>query len=1017
MIARLFALPIFFLAAAVHAQPYNFLPYSVTEGLAQSQVYALCQDSRGYLWCGTQGGGLSRFDGHDFQAFSTANGLPSDFINTLFEDSKKRIWVGTSTGFGVCEQSQYCAGFKSNSPINTICETEDGNIWLGTDAGILTCKNPTETPQFLDIPSIPKPFNCLTFLPTKNGVWVGTNRGAYRLGGKSPLVLSTKNGLPSNHVTAFTYDGEGHLWIATSGGGILVWDEVQQQIIATYTQALWPTCLKLDAESKMWVGTSSEGIFIFDPKDNLWVQVTERQGLPHNHVRDLLLDRNGQMWVATSGGGIARVLSQQFRHHTTANGLTGNRIYALHADEGGRIWLAASQNGLQMLDSTGFHNVTQDSGLLTGIKCKAIATDRRGRLWVGTDGRGLFVLDSMGAHPIRGLPSVRIQSLLLDSKGNIWAATDNGIALLQENPAKPSGYAIKKFSQKDGLTDLNITTLKADGNGNIWFGTQSGSLGFFQEEKLHATFGGAKNGLPELPVRALEFGKMGYLWVGFRGGGVWGARSMDLEGIGTVRFSPLGATLASQNIYLLLSDPVGHLWVGTEKGVDEVMFEPVESMKKEAFPVVNETLHYGRNEGFLGIETCQDAAICDRDGNLWFGTMNGLTKYVPTTHRARPAAPVLHFQQIALFYKPLAETRYADWLDPLGGLRSGIRFDWDENHLSFEFRAIDLANPEGLRYRWKLEGLRNAEWSPFSAQTSINFAGLQAGDYTFWAQAISSDGTLSEPISASFSTQKPFWQTAWFILSAGITLCGLVFLLVKNRIRQVRKTEREKREKLEVQNRLLQLEQKALQLQMNPHFIFNALNSVQSLVSAGDTVAARRELNAFAQLMRSILSNSRRQTVTLKEEADTLAQYLTIEQFCRPGKPFDFSIRFAENIDPEAIELPPMLLQPFVENAVLHGITHLQDREGKIELSFETAGETLRCTITDNGVGREKAALLRGERQPGHSSAALQITQERLEALAENPIVEPLKFSDIHDLSGEIIGTRVVATLPLQLRW
>ncbi|MBC7775044.1 MAG: histidine kinase [Phycisphaerae bacterium] len=855
-------------------------------------------------------------------------------------------------------------------------------------------------------------------MPTKNGIWVGTNRGAYRIGGKSPMLLSTKNGLPSNNITAFAYDREGHLWIATAGSGILVMDETQQQIIASYPQTLWPTCLQLDNEGKMWVGTSNEGIFIFDAKDTSWVQVTERQNLPHNHVRDLLLDRNGQMWVATSGGGIARVLSRQFRHFTNANGLAGNRIYALHTDAIGRIWLSASQNGLQMLDSTGFHNVTQDSGLLTGIKCKAITTDRRGRLWAGTDGRGLFILDSMGAHPIGGLPSARIQSLLLDPKGNIWVAmVDNGIAFLQENPASPGGFLIKKFAQKDGLSDLNITTLKADGNGNIWFGTQSGSLGFFQEEKLHATFGGAKNGLPELPVRVLEFGKTGYLWVGFRGGGVWGARSMDLEGTGIVRFSPLGATLASQNIYLLLSDPAGHLWVGTEKGVDEVIFEPAESLKNGAFPVVKETSHYGRNEGFLGIETCQDAAICDHDGNLWFGTMNGLTKYTPTQFRAHLAQPVLHFQQIALFYKPLAETRYADWLDPTGGLRQGVCFDWDENHLSFEFQAIDLANPEGLRYRWKLEGLPNAGWSPFSTQQSINFAELRAGNYTFWAQAISSDGTMSEPISASFSTKKPFWQTLWFLLSAGIGLCGLVFLLVKNRIRQVRKTEREKREKLEVQNRLLQLEQKALQLQMNPHFIFNALNSVQSLVSVGDTVAARRELNAFAQLMRSILSNSRRQSVSLKEEADTLAQYLTIEQFCRPGKPFDFSNHFAENIDPEAIELPPMLLQPFVENAVLHGIAHLQERKGNIELSFETTGETLLCTITDNGVGREKSALLRDERQPGHNSAALQITQERLEALAENSIVEPLKFSDIHDLSGEIIGTKVVVTLPLRLRW
>lgn len=1002
------------LAAGLQAQPFNFLSYSVAEGLAQSQVYALCQDSRGYLWCGTQGGGLSRFDGIDFQTFGTANGLPSDFINTIFEDSQKRIWVGTNAGFGVIEQSQYCAGLKHSYTVNAICETADGAIWLGTNKGILACKDPTDTPFPVEglgeIASTP--YVVHTFLPTKNGIWVGTNRGAYRVACTTPIALTTKNGLRSNAVTAFAHDRGGRLWIATPGAGIAILDEAWHKVVGTQLQPLWPSSLLLDSSGKMWVGTTNEGIYIVDPNNQTWSQVDEKQGLPHNHIREILLDRNEQMWVATSGGGIARILGQQFRHFNSANGLLGNRIYAIHADDKGQLWFSASQNGIQKLDSTGFHSMPQDSGIFAGVKCKAIATDRRGRVWVGTEGRGLFVLDSFGARLVNGIPSPRIQSILMAPTGNIWVATiDQGVVLLREDLARPGNFSVRKYGQNEGLKDLNITTLRADGKGNVWFGTQSGMFGFFEEEKLKASFGGSANGLPDLPIRAMVFDPSGQLWLGFRGGGVWGARSLELESGASTRFSPLSAPLASQNIYLLQPDQAGHLWVGTEKGVDEVIFE----LDKTGF--VKEVRHYGRNEGFLGIETCQDAAICDPAGNLWFGTMNGLTKYIPSIQRSNRSAPTLHFKEIALFYKPLAQTRYADWLDPEGGLRPGVRFDWNENHLSFEFCAIDLANPTGLRYRWKLEGSPNAEWSPFSEQQSVNFAGLQAGDYTFWAQAVSADGTLSEPIKASFSTKKPIWQTAWFWIMVGLALVGLAYFWAKARIRQVRKAELEKREKLEVENRLLQLEQKALQLQMNPHFIFNALNSVQALVSTGDTAAARTELNAFAQLMRSILSNSRQQVVTLKEEADTLAQYLHIEQFCRPGKPFDFKLRFTEEIDPEAIELPPMLLQPFVENAVLHGLAHLQDRRGNIEISFETLGETLRCTISDNGVGREKAALLRGERQPGHNSAALQITQERLETLAENRIDKPLEFNDIHDLSGEIVGTKVIVQIPLRLRW
>lgn len=311
------------------AQPSTFLSYSLAEGLAQSQVYALCEDSRGYLWCGTQGGGLSRFDGADFQTFNTAKGLPSDYINALFEDTQKRLWVGTNQGYGACEQSQFCAGFKGKYQVLAICETPQHDIWLGTDSGILSCKNFTDSPRALDIPAIPKPFVCRAFCASKQGIWVGTNRGAYLLGGKNPMALNSKNGLPSNNITAIAYDQQGRLWIAVSGSGIVVFDEQQQEIIQTYTQVLWPTSLQTDAEGNMWVGSSNEGVYIFNQADASWLQVTELQGLPHNHVRDLLLDRNGQMWLATSGGGIARGLNRQFRHFTSANGLVGNRIYAL----------------------------------------------------------------------------------------------------------------------------------------------------------------------------------------------------------------------------------------------------------------------------------------------------------------------------------------------------------------------------------------------------------------------------------------------------------------------------------------------------------------------------------------------------------------------------------------------------------------------------------------------------------------------------------------------------------------
>jgi len=204
-------------------------------------------------------------------------------------------------------------------------------------------------------------------------------------------------------------------------------------------------------------------------------------------------------------------------------------------------------------------------------------------------------------------------------------------------------------------------------------------------------------------------------------------------------------------------------------------------------------------------------------------------------------------------------------------------------------------------------------------------------------------------------------------------------------------------------------------LQMNPHFIFNALNSIQSLVAAKENLTARSQIHKFAALMRSILSNSRKEKITLKEEINTLEKYLHMEQFCQPV-PFDFEIESPNDMDAEEIELPPMLLQPFVENAVIHGISHLQNKRGKLVIAFFIKKEKnlnlLQCEIRDNGVGRERAAQLRQSNQPGHQSVAMGVTRERLEAMKNGASYTALGIQDLTNNQGEVLGTQVLVKMP-----
>ena len=1036
MIVR--ALFLLLVACGANAQQYDFRRYFVTEGLPQSQVFAAMQDSRGYMWFGTQGGGVCRFDGLDFQIFTDDDGLPSNYVNAVFQDSQHRIWVGTNEGLGWYNGAtwQTAAGFTAQ--VFALNQTPDGQLLIGHGSGVAIYDSgglrnyPLE--GFEKRPAV------YSFFPSASGLWVGTNQGVWR-SGKLVRRLTTAGGLPANVVRAIARASDGNLWLATPAG-IVVVDENQLNVLATHQNPLLENalCLQADSEGKMWVGTANNGILIWSPADSTWTQIDEKQKFPHNNIRAFVRDNTGNMWAATSGGGVVRLTAQNFKHYDRSDGLVGDRVYAVMEDRSGRIWMSVSQNGLQMLDSSGvIHPFGRDSGYLN-LKCKTIAEDEFGRIWVGTEGKGIAVFDSSGMHKCtkaQGLPGERVQKIVRAPSGGMWVAmADGGIAKVFL--ADSNSFSVKIIGGKKDLVGQQITAMVADSSGLLWYGTQTGKVGWWSQQLQLAKMYGQEKGLPSVPVRCIALDGRGNAWVGTKGEGIYFLQHKDSD---NPRFSALQTSrpLSSNNIYLLQFDRAGNLWAGSENGVDKISFDATGTVAKSVE-------HFGKNEGFLGIETCQDAAICDHAGNLWFGTMNGLTKYAPSNRKFASSVPILHFEKTALLYKPLSETKYAKWAAENGGISDGLELPWDENHLGFEFRAIDLNRPDAVQYRWKLDGLPNAAWLPLSQQTSVNLAGLPPGQYTFWVQATSDGETFSEPLKASFSIQTPFWQKLWFQLAVGIALFGAIFLFAKNRIRHIRKTEQAKREKLEMQNHLLQLEQKALQLQMNPHFIFNALNSIQSLVSTGDAAAARQELSAFAKLMRSILNNSRKQTISLQEEADTLEQYLRIEQFCQQNK-FEFSIQLPENVDAAEVELPPMLLQPFVENAVVHGVSHLQ-YAGKIEVEFRfnptpdpspegrggvtyrdgtsrtplPVGEgsgvgLLECHIRDNGVGREKAALLRQERRPGHTSVATEVTRERLEALKNGHDYASLEYLDITESEGKIIGTQVVVRLPANMNF
>ncbi len=995
----IFSILLWCFTGLLQAQTQHFNTWSLDAGLPQSQVYAMCEDRRGYLWIGTQGGGVCRFDGLGFQVFTTEEGLPSNFITALYEDKKGRLWVGTNDGAAFFDGKKFqIVSFGQPLAVFTLLQADTNHLWLGTARGVWQYQFSTGQLSKLTLDPVLDKIPVYQLLQTSKNrtIWIGALQGLwyYRQQEQQTTCFNKKNKLPPQPVPALALAGA-TLWLAQSNGVLLAidWDKLTLRKTVGRPELENTTCLLADPDGSLWAGTQTRGLFhLSATADTMLSHWTETDGLPHNHLRVLLNDHVGRQWIGTSGGGFACLGTQAFVRYDRGDGLPGNRIYALHATPSGEIWMSVSQNGLAKIDSTGnIRLVAVDSGYLQGVKCRSLETDTWGNLWIATDGKGALCYARGKLYSFRKdngfLPSNWVQKIRCDARSTIWIATGEGLVAMTFSPLDTT-FTQKRYPGQESMPKGAITALQIDDEDNVVFGMGNGKVGFLRDGKLDAIFG-EKEGLSGLPVTSMSWGNDRRFWVGTKGAGIFVKKKGKGEFFAAIKPPE---PLSSKNIYLLTMDGKGNLWAGTENGVDQLMLFD---------GTIKSVRYFGKQEGFSGIETCQDAGLYDyRQGSLWFGTMNGLMRYVPNAAAHQSSPPLLHFAQTTLFYKPIEETAYSAAAPLLfDGTLGGLSLPWNQNHLSFSFKAVELLQGAPMRYRWKLQG-HDEDWSPWTEQTQVNYVNLAPDFYRLMVQASSDEHSVSEAIAAAFTIRKPVWEEWYFRLGVLLLLAGLAVWGTRTYIQRIRRVEARQREQLEIKNRLLQLEQKALQLQMNPHFIFNAFNSIQSLIATRDYDVARLEINRFAKLMRNILNNSRKTIISLQEEIETLEQYLSVEQFCQQN-PFTFTVDCAENVDPENLDIPPMLLQPFVENAVVHGVSHLP-YPGHITVFFDLQEEMLLCTITDNGPGRDQATLLREAKKPGHQSAALAVTQERLAAIGGSIVLR-----DRLDAAGVVCGTEV----------
>ncbi len=846
------------LAVAESHHPMRFQHLTLDDGLSQSNVMAILQDSRGLMWFGTENG-LNRYDGYEIRSFKRERGNPeslgSDFIYDLAEDADGNLWIATNGGGlarlapGDTRFESYRAGADkgglSSNVVRRILVDADGSLWLGTRGAGLDRLDPktgaVERHRFDFDTAGDASANEIYALyrDAAGALWVGSNRGLTKLDPASGDHVHFRHdaqdpaSLSDDRVRAIIEDDAGMLWVGTYGGGLN----------------------RLDTE------TGAFERFRHDPND--------AASLGSDRVTSLYKDTAGRIWAGTSDG-LHLVAGQRFVRYahdaTDPTSLGDDSVTALFQDAGGILWVGTRNRGLSRWNPNGWSYGLQSAKQLSADaeaqpNVTSFAVDAAGRLWVGTFGDGLTAIDRQTGvvqryrHDPRsaaGLSDNRVMSLLLDRNGSVWVGTMTGginriepasgaIDRFRHDPADPASVSadgiMALFEDSKGriwvgtfgggmnrldpgsetfaryaanpddpaaLSSNRVTAFAEDPSGLLWVGTDAGGLNLFNPEA--GTFRAFRHD-PEDPrslasdtIYAITVDDHGGVWVGTRGGGLDRVVG-SVADPQSIRFENLSQVdgLANDVVYGVQADDSGRLWLSTNYGISQ--YDPASGAIRN--------LH--RNDGLQSEEFNFGAHYRSADGELFFGGHNGYNAFRPDGIERAGSPPPLMLTGVFRGNEPL---RAGEPIDPEEGIEIGHRDDT----VSFEFAALDFAAPARNQYRYKLEGF-DGEWIELGNRRRVTYTDLDAGSYLLRVQAANSAGIWNEAgLSVPLAVRPAPWNTWWAWLGYGIAFLGLVLATWYGHRRKIaREEEYSRRLELEVRERTGKLLERNRQLNQLNH--------------------------------------------------------------------------------------------------------------------------------------------------------------------------------------------------------